>query len=180
MKNPRTVMHSIVATLIAALATIALAPTATAADLAIAPESVVASFEGGRIRLADGWGDAHACLSDDDGTRCYRTKGEMNRVEELDTQPLVLLVGCGGPLYLYTGSSYTGNTLALSTRGVTISLSPYGFSNVTSSYQIGPCSARFYDTTSGGTVYPGNTNASVSSPSMLAGWDNRVSSVYIT
>ncbi|QQS23679.1 MAG: hypothetical protein IPM43_09485 [Actinomycetota bacterium] len=115
MKNPRTVMHSIVATLIAALATIALAPTATAADLAIAPESVVASFEGGRIRLADGWGDAHACLSDDDGTRCYRTKGEMNRVEELDTQPLVLLVGWGGPLYLYTGSSYTGNTLALST-----------------------------------------------------------------
>ena len=103
----------------------------------------------------------------------------MEQVEDLEAQPLGLLVECGGPLDLHADGSYTGNSLALSTRGLTISLSPYGLSNVTSSYQIASCSARFYDTTSGGTAYPGNINAGVWSPSMSSGWDNRVSSVYI-
>ena len=39
----------------------------------------------------------------------------------------------------------------------------------------------FYDGASGGTpLYPGTTTANSSATSMLAGWDNRVSSVYIT
>jgi hypothetical protein len=29
-------------------------------------------------------------------------------------------------------------------------------------------------------VYPGNTSAGASAASMLAGWDNRISSVYIS
>jgi len=176
----RLVHRALAATILAAGAIVPLALPTQAAERDDSGESIVASFEGGWIRLADGWGEAHACFSDDDGTRCYRTEDEMRRVEGLDLQHVVPMASCGGPLYLYDGINYGLDVLALSTRGVTINLSPYGFNNVTSSYKIGSCDARFYDTTSGGTSYPGSTSAWVWSPSMSTGWNNRVGSVYIT
>lgn len=167
--------------LIAILATGSAAPIVEAASPDDTPGgSIVASFEGGWISLADGWGEANACLADDDGTRCYRSAAEMEQAEHLPTQQRALLATCGGPLYLHTGANSSGDTLAINTRGLTLSLGPYGFNNVTSSYQIGPCSARFYDTTTGGTTYPGSTNAGASAASMVSGWDNRVGSVYIS
>lgn len=136
---------------------------------------VVASFDGGLIRLSDGWDEARACTSDADGTRCYRSEAEMDREEA--SQPMQ--VQCTASVRLYSGLSYGGTVLELTVRGTLHNLASYGFSNVTSSYGIGGCAARFYDTASGGTLYPGNTNAGVWSSSMLSGWDNRVSSVYI-
>ena len=48
--------------------------------------SVIATFEGKEIALADGWGEAGACVSDADGTRCYRTEAEMDEREGLSIE----------------------------------------------------------------------------------------------
>jgi hypothetical protein len=82
---------------------------------------------------------------------------------------------------LYRSTSYGGAVLQLTTRYTYINLSGYGFDNDTSSYRVGACAAYFYDgTNGGGSVYPGSTGAGVSASSMVSGWDNRISSVYIT
>lgn len=156
------------------------AATATASPPDDEREGIIASFESDRIRLADGWGEAHACFSDDEDTRCYRSEHEMDRAEAIEQSGTDVQSTCSSSLRLYSSTGYGGSVLALSTRYVTISLESYGFNNVTSSYRVGACSSRFYDTNSGGTAYPGNTNAGVSASSMLSGWNNRVGSVYIS
>jgi hypothetical protein len=93
---------------------------------------------------------------------------------------IVPLISCASALKLYRSTSFTGAVLQLTSRGTFINLSSFGFDNDTSSYQVGACSSTFYDGASGGTpVYPGTTTANSSASSMLAGWDNRVSSVFI-
>ena|SRR6478752_213889 len=146
-------------------------------------DSVVATFEGDLIALADGWGEATACTSDDSGTRCYRTETEMDESESPgqrargDVSPLAV---CSTSLRLYSATSFGGSVLQLSTRSSYLNLSSYGFDNTTSSYQIGACSALFFDGANGGApTYPGATGAGASATSMSAGWDNRVSSVFI-
>lgn len=119
------------------------AATATASPPDDEREGIIASFETDRIRLADGWGEAHACFSDDEDTRCYRSEHEMDRAEAIEQSGTDVQSTCSSSLRLYS-------------------------------------STGFYDTTSGGTAYPGNTNAGVSASSMLSGWNNRVGSVYIS
>jgi hypothetical protein len=146
---------------------------------------VIAAFEGRQIDLSEGWGDAHACVATPDGARCYRTEREMDAAERAQPEQAVAtggvtaLTACSSSVRLYDGTSYTGNVLQLTTRGVYHNLASFGFDNLTSSYKIGACSARFYDTTSGSTQYPGSTTANASATSMLSGWNNRVGSVYI-
>lgn len=142
-------------------------------------ESVIATFEGQELRLADSWGEAKACLSGPDGARCYRTEAELRRQEGIDNPIIVPFATCSSYLALYDGTSHTGLVLYLSTRGSYISLSAHGFDNMTSSYAIGACSARFYDGGGGSTQYPGSTSAGASANSMLSGWNNVVSTVYI-
>jgi hypothetical protein len=161
-----------------ALAVVALGVAPMAARAAPPDKDVIASFEGGWLDLAHDWGPAHACYSDNVSTRCYRTKAEMDAVEGRNGS-VNPLVSCSSPLTLYSDTEHGGNTVSLSTRGTYLALSTYGFDNVTSSYQIGACSAHFYDTSTGGTTYPGTTTAGSSALSMVSGWDNRVSSVYI-
>lgn len=175
----RTLIRGVAAVGLTAMSIVSIPSSAGAAELGAARASVVASFEGQEIRLADGWGNATACVAVGDDVDCYRTRGEMERAAGADADMAALAAGCSGFLYLYSDPGYGGAVLALSTQGVTTNLSPYGFSNITSSYHIGPCSARFYDTTSGGSAYPGNTGAGVWASGMVSGWDNRVSSVYI-
>lgn len=168
----------------ASLLAMVAAPTATA-SASNDESSVIASFEGGWIRLADGWSEARACTSDGVSTRCYRSEAEMDSAEgptDQTAQRLLVspLTDCALPsVRLYQNTGWTGTVLQLTAMYTTISLAPYGFDNVTSSYRIGVCPARFYDTTSGGTLYPGNTVAGASASSMLSLWDNRVGSVYI-
>ena len=70
----------------------------------------------------------------------------------------------------------SGNTLT-----VVLNLSTYGFDNDTSSYRVGACASTFWAGASGsGSVYPGPTGANASASSMLSGWNNVVSSVYIS
>jgi len=147
---------------------------------------VIASFEGRQIVLSEGWGDAHACVVAPDGVRCYRSEREMDAAEGAELEQaaaaaggVAALTACSSSVRLYDGTSYTGSVLQLTTRGVYHNLASLGFDNLTSSYKIGACSARFYDTTSGGTLYPGSTSANVSATSMATGWNNRVGSVYI-
>ncbi len=164
----------------ACLVWLAPAGSAAADSRRVDEASVIASFEGSWIRLAEGWGDARACTSDDAGTRCYRSEAEMDAAEvALNPATVTPMADCSSSVRLYQNTNYGGSVLELKQRGVTISLSPYGFNNVTSSYKIGACSARFYDTTSGGGLYPGSTSANVWASSMATGWNDRVGSVYI-
>lgn len=170
---------------VAAFAAITLLATGTAVAEAeqapVASASVVAEFEGGTIRLAEGWGEATACHQDDAGVRCYRSETEMDRAEVSSDSATSLLASCSSSLKLYRSTGQTGGVLELSQRGVNLNLATFGFSNDTESYRVGACSAKFYDATSGtGTSYPGSTIAFASSSSMLSGWANRVSSVRIS
>lgn len=139
--------------------------------------SVTAAFEGRPIRLADGWGEATACTSDGLSARCYRTEAEMDDAENL---PQGLLAACSTSLRLYRSTSFGGGVLQLTSQYAYINLSAYGFDNDTSSYRVGACSSYFYDASSGGSpLYPGSTSGGASASTMVSGWDNRVSSVYI-
>ena len=81
---------------------------------------------------------------------------------------------CSTALRLYDGTSFIGPVISISTTGSSVALSYYGFAGRTSSYRVGACSATFR---AGSSVYPGITAANVSSGSMLAGWDNTITSV---
>lgn len=165
------------------IATVSVCGVSAANASEMNPNSATALFEGETVRLADGWGDATACWGDDEGTRCYRTEAEMDAAEKAGAETdasTALSASCSSSVRLYTNTSFGGSVLALSTRFVLLDLSTYGFNNTTSSYRIGACGSVFYDGAGGGgPVYPGATGANASYASMLAGWDNRVSSIYI-
>ncbi len=176
----RTTRITILATVMLGLVAV---PFVGSAGAAPKPNPSLASFEGATIDLRGGWGDAKACTSNGTTTTCYRTEAEMDANTQASrvSSGVVIQATCSGTLRLYSGTSYTGSLLQLSTQQVYTNLSPYGFDNVTSSYKVGPCSSIFYDGANGsGSVYPGNTNANIQSPTMLGGWDNRISSIYIS
>ena len=163
---------------------------APAQPLAAAPSRgpSIARFEGGTIDLRNGWGEAAACASDGTSTDCFRTESELDsylipRLAGTQLTPLgdvSIQTACSTTLKLYSSTSFGGSVLALSTRFAVTNLSTWSFDNITSSYRIGACSSTFYDGANAGVpIYPGNTNAGASAASMLAGWDNRISSVYI-
>ncbi len=179
---PKTIRYA--ALIIATLAGTAALAVPAAADVAQSTPSIVGTFEGKEIRLATGWGDATACTTNGDSARCYRSEAEMDAAERNVSinHPTrnTLLSECSLPsLRLYSGTGHSGSVLQITTRNTTINLALHGFNNLTSSYRVGACSARFYDTTTGGTSYPGNTSAHVSATSMMSGWNNRVGSVYL-
>jgi len=143
---------------------------------------ITAWFDGRWIDLSEGWSDARACTTDGATTTCYRSEAEMDQALDVVASPIsvVPLASCSSSLRLYRSTSYGGAVLQLTTRYTFINLSGYGFDNDTSSYRVGACAAYFYDGANGSsTVYPGATGANASAASMLAGWDNRVSSVYV-
>jgi hypothetical protein len=167
--------------LVGAVFVVSLAASPVQASSGDKQSPMIASFEGTSFDMATAWGQARACTTDGQTARCYRTEAEMDAAENgRDVGPSSVLTACTTATRLYAGTSYSGSVLQLTTRFVLHNLSPLGFDNVTSSYKIGGCSASFYDTTSGGSLYPGNTSAGVWSASMVSGWDNRVGSVYIS
>ena len=98
--------------------------------------------------------------------------------DSVSTQAL----SCASSVRLYDGTSYTGTSVAYATRGVWLNLSSVGFDNRTSSFRIGACSSYFADDPGGGgSWYPtSSTQAGAQSASMVSGWNNRVSSIYLT
>jgi hypothetical protein len=166
------------------------AGAATPGQTSVDQTGQMAWFEGSQIDLAAGWGDARACLVWDDRgiTECFRTESELQaRLVALSEQASVpdgvstVTSSCGSATVLYDGIAYGGSVLYLMDRNRWTDLSLLGFSNRTSSFRIGACAAIFADYNSGGgDWYPTSlTGAYAWSWSMLAGWDNRVSSVYL-
>lgn len=154
---------------------------------ALSSTPVLARFEGQTIDLSQGWGAARACAVVITGVTCYRSEQAMDRAQasvitaQTSTTNDVVTVAasvCSSALRLYDGASFTGTVISITTRAVGVSLSVYGFDNLTSSYKVGACAARLYSGSQTG-LYGGNTAANAQSSSMLSGWDNTLSSVYI-
>ena len=172
-----------------ALLTTAVLTPAPAVGAAPSRGASIARFEGGTIDLRNGWGEATACATDGVSTDCFRTDDELDQfLTASDTTLQLSALGdmgiqstCPTVLKLFSNPSFGGSVLALGTRFAVLNLSTWSFSNVTSSYSVGACSSTFYDGANAvPPVYPGNTSAGASAASMLSGWDNRISSVYIS
>jgi hypothetical protein len=87
---------------------------------------------------------------------------------------------CSTPLKLHDGSGQMGTTVSVSVRGIWVNLSDIGFDNRTSSYTVGACAVDLAAQANGnGNHYPRCLNAGCVENTMLAGWDNVISSVYL-
>lgn len=175
-------MNRIFAILVGLIAVSTLIVTASGPVQAAPPHGDIqmATFEGQTFDMADGWGSAsahpeiRACHINNGTATCYRSESQMNDATAGPTP----YASCASSLRLYDGTSQTGAVINLTTRLTTLSLSTYGFDNRTSSYRVGGCSSNFYSGILSG-LYGGNTSANASASTMLTGWDNAVSSVYI-
>lgn len=151
------------------------------------------------IDLAHSWEGAGACLVWPevlDQSECFDTEAEMDRrIAALEAATAVTAVAgnssgaaaasgswCSSSLRLYDGIYYTGAVLYLRGRWQWFNLADYGFDQRTSSFKVGACSAWFADwRNGGGEWYPTSaTEADDQASVMISGWDNDVSSVYIT
>lgn len=176
--------------------TVAVLAASAAASTGNDAEGALATFEGEPLALTEDWGEAQACLIWKQAgiAECFRTEAEMDqRIADLDAATSMVTEGsldggvpvasvCSTYLRLYSGTNYTGSVLYLRDRFQWINLSLYGFSNLTSSYKVGGCSSYFAENANGGgSWYPTSlTVAYAQAASMISGWNNRVSSVYIT
>lgn len=149
-----------------------------------AEAGVVATFEGQRFDMSLGWGtpdirpEVQACHVTDTAADCYRSETEMNDAID-NPEATARAVNCATSLRMYDGTSHTGAVLSLTQRGSILSLSSFGFNNRTSSYRVGACSSTFYNGI-GTSPYPGNTSAYASATSMYSGWNNTISSAYLS
>jgi hypothetical protein len=142
----------------------------------------LALFEGKLIDLSRGWGEAQACVVFDADriAECFRDVATLHARETELASDVSILASCSTPLRLFANTGYGGQELEIYTRGVWQNLSTWGFDNKLSSYKVGACGAHLAENANGGgSWYPGNTGAGAQSSSMLSGWDNRVSSVYL-
>ena len=161
-----------------------------------------ALFDGEFIDMAQDWGEADACIVWAEALptpECFRTEAERDaRVAELEAKlearnagSLLSQIGsqaamrgtnCSGYLKLYDGTFYSGASLYLRGRFQWFDLASFNFNNRTSSFKIGPCSAYFADLSGGGGAwYPtSQTQAYDTATTMVSGWNNDVSSLYIT
>jgi hypothetical protein len=155
-----------------------------------------AVFEQGEIDLSESWGDATACIELGDHTECFRTDAEMlaahpeiadggvqafGAASTSSGGDVSALASCSSSLRLYRLNGFGGGSLVLTTRAVVFNLSTFGFDNDTSSYRVGACASTFWAGANGsGAIYGGPTGANASATAMLPGWDNSISSVYIS
>ncbi|MGH8873923.1 MAG: hypothetical protein ACRDVM_01545 [Acidimicrobiia bacterium] len=153
----------------------------------------LATFEGELVDLSEGWGEATACLVYPGGVECFRTRGQLARRElqlfgdvgdpevEASGDENALLATCSSPLRLYDGTYQTGDTVSVWTRSAWINLSGIGFDNRTSSFRVGACAVDLASGTwGGGSLYPRCTYAGCEEDVMASGWNNVISSVYLT
>jgi len=172
-----------VALLAAATATLVLSTSAASAADEVDKQPGMAMFEREQINLQQSWGEATACLVDQQGNAtCYRTEKEMDlvlAVQDGVSATQSRAASCGSSLRLYRNTSWGSSVLYLSQRNVWINASWYGFNNITSSYRAGGCSTVFRSLNNGsGSTYIGSTSAWASASSM-GSWDNHLSSVWI-
>ncbi|MCE9620931.1 MAG: hypothetical protein K8R99_01150 [Actinomycetia bacterium] len=140
------------------------------------------------INLASSWETATACHIAETDAVCFATEAELDEYlaqatlsTATPTGPVAAALSCSSSLRLYDGTSYTGSVLSIYIQGLVVNLSGYSFDNKTSSYKVGACWSIFNSAANGGgSTYPTNlTEAGDQSPTMLSGWNNVVSSVYL-
>ena len=152
----------------------------------------IARFEGRMINLADGWGDATACLVWRQGgvLECFRDAEDLDALEarlnprreaqatSASTATASASYSCWSSLRLYENTGYTGRRLSFWDRGFWQDLWLYGFDDQTSSYIVGGCYAHLAEYAGGGGWwYPGPTYPYAAEPAM--GWPDFVSSIYL-
>ncbi|MDJ0770732.1 MAG: hypothetical protein QNJ12_18205 [Ilumatobacter sp.] len=172
---------------LAALPVSTTAQAAQPAEAAPASDAIHATFEGKHLDLSTSWGDAGACIELGDRIDCFRTERELLAAHPAAGDPAgqrpahsSRSSSCSSSLRLYRWNGYGGGTLYLTSRNIWLNLANYGFDNDTSSYKVGACSSVFRSGSSGsGSTYPGATWAWARSSTMISGWNNVVSSVYI-
>lgn len=175
-------MKRLLGGLILATSVIIATPGVHAARTTAERTATSAWFEDHWIDLTLSWEQATACDVQPDLTICYRSEAAMNRelAAARTATAFTTLAACSTSLRLYDGTTYSGTVLNLSTRATVLNLSVYGFDNLTSSYKVGGCDTDFYSSANlGGSLYTGSTVAGSQAASMLSGWNNVVSSVYI-
>ncbi len=142
-----------------------------------------AAFEGHRIDLANNWEQAQACivLRQAQIVECFRTLGQAeDRATAVTAQYAVAGYSCSSPLRLFENSNYGGRQLLFFDRGYWQNLTDYGFNDQLSSYIIGACSTYLAEHINGvGAFYPGPKWAWAGVSYLIAGWDNRISSLYM-
>jgi hypothetical protein len=113
-------------------------------------------------------------------TDCFRT------AREADANALLLLlqlgptVTCSTPLKLRNLANQGGTLVNVYSRSQWINLSTLSFDNKTSSFTVGACAVELAAGVNGSANwYPECTNAGCVENSMLPGWDNVLSSVYL-
>ncbi|MDQ6726808.1 MAG: hypothetical protein M3066_11675 [Actinomycetota bacterium] len=88
---------------------------------------------------------------------------------------------CSSSLDLYDYTWYGGRRLSFWDRGLWQNVGDFGFNDQLSSYIVGACYVYLAEHDNGGGAwYPGVTSSYHPESSMVAGWDNQVSSLYIT
>ena len=111
---------------------------------------------------------------------CFRDTASLHARETALGTDVSILASCSTPLRLFANTGYGGTELDMVVNGTWLNLSTWGFDNQLSSYQVGACSTHLAENANGGgSWYPGSTSAGAQASSMLSGWDNRVSSVYL-
>jgi hypothetical protein len=148
-----------------------------------APAGIVAAFEDHAIDLGANWEQAQACLVLRQAglVECFRTLHEAeDRAEALQPQLAAATYSCSSPLRLFEHSNYAGRQLLFFDRGYWQNLPDYGFNDQLSSYIVGACTTYLAESTNGGgAFYPGPRGAWSGVSWLAAGWDNRVSSLYM-
>jgi hypothetical protein len=144
---------------------------------------VTANFEGHRIDLSTNWEQAQACvvLRQAGLVECFRSLAKAQaRGDAVTVQYAAAGYSCSSPLRLYEHSNYGGRQLMFFDRGYWQNLPDYGFNDQMSSYIVGACYSYLAEHTGGwGAYYPGPTSAWYGVSWLQAGWDNRVSSIYM-
>jgi hypothetical protein len=175
----------------AAVAGVLLVPaaTSTAALGATADPSVIATFDGHTINLADGWGTAHACVVLGSGSvQCYDTETDMrdalaaSAVQTSVHSATSPSVTCSNPstlVTLYASTNFGGNSLSfVSTAGWT-NLAPYGFDNKMESWvNQTACNSAVADGTLGSGAQL-TLAARSSAATVGTSWKDRASSINV-
>lgn len=146
-------------------------------------QTTIATFEGQSIDLSTNWNGAKACivLLRADVVECFRSlAGAEARVSAVTTLAAGYGYTCSSPLRLFEHNTYGGRQLMFFDRLYWQNLTDYGFNDQMTSYQIGACYSYLAEHVNGaGAFYPGPTSPWSVVPWPAAGWDNRVSSIYI-
>lgn len=155
----------------------------------------IATFEGKKIDLARGWGEARACLVWRQGgvMECFRSEAALDAREaelaarrpeperEATTSYSAYASSsyyCSSSLRLYEHNYYAGRRLSFWDRGYWQNLADYGFDDSMSSYIVGGCYAHLAEhPNGGGWWYPGPTYPYAGEPVM--GWQDVISSIFI-